>query len=55
MEKRLVQLEHNLFRICPTKTRDLGIDHYQGWKNLEFDAKRDDDGLVTCLSRKGCG
>jgi len=50
---RLVQLKHNLFRICPTKTGALSIDRYQAWKNLEFNAKRDDDGLITCLSRMG--
>ena len=50
---RLVQLKHSLFRICPTKTRALSTDRYQAWKNLEFDVKRDDDGIVTCLSRKG--
>jgi hypothetical protein len=50
---RLVQLKHNLFRICPTKTRALSTDRYQAWENLEFDVKRDDDEIVTCLSRKG--
>lgn len=50
---RLVQTEADLFKICPTETRDLSIDRYLDWKNLYFKAMRDGNGHVKSFTREG--